>query len=258
MPSPIAGGDGAKEFLFARASWMSRASQEVVDRGAWRARRRAGPRRRSPARRSRARCPASACSSASTARAASSIELSSASPERVAPICAYFGDCGGCAAQHMAPTFTRRGSAASLVAALARAGVAAPLGRADRRAWRGTTARDVSRAVRARVAPASKSASCARALMTSSKSQAVPCSSPGMAGALGAARALAACLRGVGKPLDINVTATLDRARCRHPRLRRARFPDAPDAHRGGRPGSISRGWPITARSSSSGARPRS
>ena len=39
--------------------------------------------------------------------------------------------------------------------------------------------------------------------------QACPILAPGMAGALGAARALAECLRGVGKPLDINVTATL-------------------------------------------------
>ncbi len=39
--------------------------------------------------------------------------------------------------------------------------------------------------------------------------EACPVLAPGMAGALGAARAFAAALRGIGKPLDINVTATL-------------------------------------------------
>ena len=88
--------------------------------------------------------------------------------------------------------------------------------------------------------------------------EACPLFAPGLAGALAAARALAADLRGAGKPLDIQATATLGGldfdlrgAGPLDAAMRRKLDRQAPS-------GSISRGSPTTARSSSSGARRRS
>ena len=55
-----------------------------------------------------------------------------------------------------------------------------------------------------------RSASCARGRTPSSTIDGCPLFSPGMAGAISAARALSGDLRGLMKPLDIGVTATLD------------------------------------------------
>src|ERR1700728_801759 len=48
-----------------------------------------------------------------------------ANPHRIAPDCPYFGDCGGCAAQHMAPTLYAQWKRDILVRALAQARVEA-------------------------------------------------------------------------------------------------------------------------------------
>ncbi|MFZ0209740.1 MAG: RNA methyltransferase, partial [Roseiarcus sp.] len=56
------------------------------------------------------------------------LTILTASPDRATPICRYFGDCGGCAAQHMSPRLYSEWKRDSLVAALARAGVEAEVG----------------------------------------------------------------------------------------------------------------------------------
>jgi 23S rRNA (uracil1939-C5)-methyltransferase len=136
------------------------------------------------------------------------LEVRDASPQRVAPICGYFGDCGGCATQHFSPEFYARWKRDLLVSALARAHVAAPVaafvdahGEGRRRAvFHARFSVDGPHVavgfMRARAHEIVEIESC-------------PVLAPGMAGAPGAARVLAICLRGVGKPLDIGVTATL-------------------------------------------------
>jgi 23S rRNA (uracil1939-C5)-methyltransferase len=131
-----------------------------------------------------------------------------ASPERAAPLCRYFGDCGGCAAQHMAPRLYSDWKRGSLVAALARAGVEAEVGAlvdahgaGRRRAtfharFHPHGVEDVG-FMRARAHDIVGIEAC-------------PLFSPDMAGAIAAARALAGELRGIGKPLDIQATATLE------------------------------------------------
>jgi 23S rRNA (uracil1939-C5)-methyltransferase len=136
------------------------------------------------------------------------IEVLVPSAERIAPICSYFGDCGGCATQHLAPTLYAEWKRGLLAAALARAGVAAPLGplidaHGEGRRRATFHARfEAGRAgveigfMRMRAHHIVEIANC-------------PVLAPAMAGALAAARAFAECLRGVGKPLDVNVAATL-------------------------------------------------
>jgi 23S rRNA (uracil1939-C5)-methyltransferase len=135
-------------------------------------------------------------------------EIVRPNPQRVAPICPYFGDCGGCATQHLGRDLYRQWKREILVGALAQARVEGPIdplidahGEGRRRA-----------VFHARFAP--EGARVELGFMQARAHRIVeiescPILSPAMAGALAAARALAAFLRGVGKPLDINVTATL-------------------------------------------------
>jgi 23S rRNA (uracil1939-C5)-methyltransferase len=53
------------------------------------------------------------------------VELVEASPSRAAPPCRHFGDCGGCAFQHLSRAAERTWKAAQVTSALARLGVAA-------------------------------------------------------------------------------------------------------------------------------------
>ncbi len=132
--------------------------------------------------------------------------LLEASPDRAEPICRYFGLCGGCAAQHMGQALYARWKRGLVVDALARAGVAAEVdalvdahGAGRRRATFHARflphARDEVGFMRARAHEIVEIERC-------------PLFSPEMAGAPAAARALAGDLRGFGKPLDIQVTAT--------------------------------------------------
>jgi 23S rRNA (uracil1939-C5)-methyltransferase len=129
------------------------------------------------------------------------------SPERAAPICRYFGDCGGCAAQHMGASLYAEWKRGLLVTALERVGLKPQFsalvdahGAGRRRAT--FHARFFSHGhedvgfMRARAHEIVNIDAC-------------PLFSSDMAGAIEAARALAAALRGVGKPLDIQATATL-------------------------------------------------
>jgi 23S rRNA (uracil1939-C5)-methyltransferase len=136
------------------------------------------------------------------------MEILRPSLARIAPICPYFGECGGCATQHLGHRLYANWKEQIVSDALAHAHVEAPLsamidahGDGRRRAI--FHARFA--AERAHVEVGFMQARTHRII----EIQACPILAPGMAGALGAARALAECLRGVGKPLDINVTATL-------------------------------------------------
>ena len=159
------------------------------------------------------------------------------SRDRVAPICRWFGDCGGCAAQHMSPRLYsewKRGNRSSR--ALARAG---RRGRSRRR-WstRMAPGGGARRFTRASIRTGKRtSASCAPARTKSSASTNARCSAPKWRGAIAAARALAGELRGLDKPLDIQATATLEWARfrpARHPgrskRLERRKLARAAEA----------------------------
>jgi 23S rRNA (uracil1939-C5)-methyltransferase len=129
------------------------------------------------------------------------------SPLRAAPICKYYGVCGGCAAQHLGPELYADWKRGLVVAALERVGVAAEVGalvdahgegrrRATFHARFLPNKRDEVGFMRARSHEIIEIDAC-------------PLFSPGLAGAIPAARALAGDLRGLEKPLDIQVTATL-------------------------------------------------
>lgn len=137
---------------------------------------------------------------------ASLVSVLTPSPDRIAPVCPYFGDCGGCAAQHMAPALYADWKRQLIVSALVRAGVAAPVaplldahGEGRRRAT-----------FHARFAAGDAEVGFMRARAHQIVAiEHCPILAPGMAGALAAARALVEPLRGLGKPLDIGVTASL-------------------------------------------------
>jgi 23S rRNA (uracil1939-C5)-methyltransferase len=140
-------------------------------------------------------------------KAAELIEIISASPERARPFCRWFGDCGGCAAQHMSDKLYRTWKRGLVVEALRREGVGAQVGplvdahgagrrRATFHARFPYGGSDEVGFMRARSHDIVSIDGC-------------PLFAPAMAGAVDAARAVAHDLRGLGKPLDISVTATL-------------------------------------------------
>jgi 23S rRNA (uracil1939-C5)-methyltransferase len=137
------------------------------------------------------------------------IEILRASPKRRAPICPWFGRCGGCAAQHMSEALYREWKRGLVVEALALRKIEAEVGPlvdahglGRRRATfharfpHGARADEVG-FMRARTHEIVGIDAC-------------PLFAPGMEGAVAAARALAADLRGLQKPLDISVTATME------------------------------------------------
>jgi 23S rRNA (uracil1939-C5)-methyltransferase len=136
------------------------------------------------------------------------LEILEPSPQRVAPICPYFGDCGGCATQHLGYELYATWKREILAGALAHAHVAAPLGAlidAHGEGRRRATFHARFETERARVEIGFMQARAHKIV----EIDACPILAPAMSGALDAARTVAECLRGVGKPLDINVTATL-------------------------------------------------
>ena len=136
------------------------------------------------------------------------VETLDPSPERAAPICKWFGTCGGCVAQHMSASLYQAWKRDLVVEALEREGVAAKVGemvdahgagrrRATFHARFPHGQPDEVGFMRARSHDIIAIDDC-------------PLFSPGMAGAIPAARRLSGDLRGLMKPLDIAVSATLD------------------------------------------------
>jgi 23S rRNA (uracil1939-C5)-methyltransferase len=136
------------------------------------------------------------------------VETLDPSPERAAPFCPWFGTCGGCVAQHMSAVLYRRWKRGLVVEALEREGVAAEVG--DVVDAHGAGRRRATFHARF---PHGQSDEIGFMRARSHDIIAIddcPLFSPGMAGAISAARALSGDLRGLMKPLDIGVTATLD------------------------------------------------
>ena len=141
-------------------------------------------------------------------RRAELVEFLTASPRRAKPFCGWFGSCGGCAAQHMSEALYREWKRGLVVDALRRARVEAEVGplidahgagrrRATFHARFPHGGPDAVGFMRVRSHEIVSIDAC-------------PLFAPGLAGAVEAARALAGDLRGLGKPLDIALTATLE------------------------------------------------
>jgi 23S rRNA (uracil1939-C5)-methyltransferase len=129
-------------------------------------------------------------------------------PERATPICPWFGTCGGCVAQHMSASLYRRWKRSLVVEALEREGVVAEVG--DLVDAHGAGRRRATFHARFPHGQPDEIGFMRARSHDIIAIDACPLFSPGMADAIPAARALSADLRGVMKPLDIGVTATLD------------------------------------------------
>ena len=136
------------------------------------------------------------------------LEILSASPGRAEPICRWFGRCGGCAAQHMSQGLYREWKRGLVVEALKREGVEAEVGELVDAHGAGRR-RATFHARFPHGAPDQLGFMRARSHEVVSIDE-CPLFSPAMAGAIPAARALARDLRGLGKPLNIGVAATLE------------------------------------------------
>jgi 23S rRNA (uracil1939-C5)-methyltransferase len=134
------------------------------------------------------------------------LRIETASAERVAPFCPYFGACGGCAIQHWQPESYRTWKRQIVVDTLAHARIECAVDDlvdahgAGRRRITVHARRNSDGELRVGFATASSHAIVAI--------NDCPILDPGLHGALDAARALADVLKPTTKPLDIQVTAT--------------------------------------------------
>jgi len=127
------------------------------------------------------------------------LEILSASPERIAPICKYFGVCGGCAVQTLAPSAYAAWKRGLVAAALSKAGISTEVARLV----------DAQGAGRRRVVFHARDGAVGFMEARAHKLveiDACPLLESGLAPALDAARALARALKSARKPLDIAVT----------------------------------------------------
>jgi 23S rRNA (uracil1939-C5)-methyltransferase len=134
------------------------------------------------------------------------VDIVEASPQRIAPICPHFADCGGCAVQTLRADAYAEWKRGLVESALANAGLkleVAPLVDAH-----GAGRRRVTFHARFDSGQASVGFMAARSHRIV-EIDSCPLLAPELDGALIAARAIAAVLAPRGKPLDIAVTATL-------------------------------------------------
>jgi 23S rRNA (uracil1939-C5)-methyltransferase len=127
------------------------------------------------------------------------------SPERANPFCPYFGSCGGCIAQHMAPAIYADWKRASVERALAKAGLGVPVGPLVDAHGRGR--RRVTFHAR-RKDGATRVGFMALRSHDLVAIERCPIVEPRLADAPAAAAAVAAVLARSGKPLDIAITAS--------------------------------------------------
>jgi len=135
------------------------------------------------------------------------VELLAPRPDRVEPICPYYGVCGGCAVQTLPATDYAAWKRDLVVSALARAGLDAPVARLVDAHGLGRRRATFHARLEGPRAPPCVGFMQARAHSIVDLAF-CPILAPAMAGALPAARRIAAILSQAGKPLDIVVTAT--------------------------------------------------
>ncbi len=133
------------------------------------------------------------------------LELSS---ERAGPICRWFGTCGGCVAQHMSASLYHAWKRGLVVEALERERVVAKVG--DLVDAHGAGRRRATFHARFPHAQPDEVGFMRARSHDIIAIDACPLFSAGMAGAIPVARKLSGDLRGLTKPLDIAVSATLD------------------------------------------------
>lgn len=135
------------------------------------------------------------------------VELLAPRPDRVEPICPYYGVCGGCAVQTLPESDYAAWKRGLVMTALTRAGLEVPVASlVDAHGLGRRRATFHARLEQVRAAP--------RVGFMQARAHTIvdlafcPILAPAMAGALPAARRIAVILSQAGKPLDVLVTAT--------------------------------------------------
>jgi len=135
------------------------------------------------------------------------VELLAPRPDRVEPICPYYGVCGGCSVQTLPESDYAAWKRGLVMTALTRAGLEVPVASlVDAHGLGRRRATFHARLEQVRAAP--------RVGFMQARAHTIvdlafcPILAPAMAGALPAARRIAAILSQAGKPLDVLVTAT--------------------------------------------------
>jgi 23S rRNA (uracil1939-C5)-methyltransferase len=136
------------------------------------------------------------------------LQVERASPERIAPFCPHFGICGGCAIQHWENESYRTWKRDLVVEALAQAKVAAEV--APLIDAHGLGRRRITLHARMGTHEVLKVGFAAASSHDIVPVDRCPILDPGLNGALDAAWAIAEPLIAIGKPLDIQATATLN------------------------------------------------
>ena len=135
------------------------------------------------------------------------VEMIAPSPDRIAPICRHFGDCGGCAVQTLRYEAYAAWKRSLVVNALHKAGLDIPVGQlVDAH---GAGRRRVTLHARFDQGATSVGFMAARSHRLI-EIDACPLLTAELAPALSASRVLAAALTSRGKPLDLAITATLE------------------------------------------------
>jgi 23S rRNA (uracil1939-C5)-methyltransferase len=136
------------------------------------------------------------------------LQVERASPKRIAPFCPHFGICGGCAIQHWDNESYRAWKRDLVVEALAQAKVAAEV--APLIDAHGLGRRRITLHARMGTHEVLKVGFAAASSHDIIPVDRCPILDPGLSGALDAAWAIAEPLISMGKPLDIQVTSTLN------------------------------------------------
>nr|WP_249792533.1 methyltransferase [Bradyrhizobium sp. BRP22] len=136
------------------------------------------------------------------------LQVESASPERIAPFCPHFGLCGGCAIQHWDNESYRAWKRELVVEALAQARVTAEV--APLIDAHGLGRRRITLHARMGTHEVLKVGFAVASSHDIIPVDRCPILDPGLGGALDAAWAIAEPLIKIGKPLDIQVTATIN------------------------------------------------
>jgi len=134
------------------------------------------------------------------------LQVGSPSPQRIAPFCPHFGVCGGCAIQHWEGESYRSWKRNIVVETLARAGIDCDVGALIDA--HGLGRRRITLHARMGTHDVLKVGFSAAGSHDIIPVDRCPVLDPGLAGALDAAWALAEPLIVIGKPLDIQITAT--------------------------------------------------